>query len=295
MQMLAMSATIATSPLNMRALGYLAGLHQFNPSSYFNWCRNHGCFRAAYANGAVVFPKGPKGQSIMAEINKDLEPMMTRIRIADVPDFPETRIVANLYDIDTKYVKEIAQATEEMRESLKKPSTNPLVVRLKARERTELCKVALLTDLGNEAVEADKSVVVFVNFRSTLEALREQFPKCGFIWGDQKPEERQGFIDGFQEDRIQVLLAMTQAGGVGISLHGLPGRRQRVSFITPSDSASDFIQCLGRIHRANGSPSVQTVVLAAGTVEEKIHANLQGKLANLKSLTDGLEDSDLQL
>ena len=292
-QMLAMSATIATSPLNMRALGYLAGLHGFRPSNYFNWCRTNGCFAAAYANNALVFPKGIKGQLIMNDINKQLDPLMTRISIENIPEFPETHIIANLYDIAASYTKEINEITKDMKEQLSKPSANPLTTRLKARQRTELIKVPLLVDLVQEAIEQDKSIVVFVNFRETLSALYEHLPQSGLIHGGQKKEVRQQYIDEFQEDKRQVLLATTQAGGVGISLHGLPGRRQRVSFITPNDSASEFVQCLGRIHRAGGSPSTQTIVLIAGTVEEKIHQNLQGKLANLKSLVDGLTDSDL--
>lgn len=285
-KMLAMSATIATSPLSMRALGYLANLHKFRPGDFFNWCRSKGCYKADFANGALVFPKGPKGQSIMADINKELEPIMVCLHLEDVPAFPETRIIAGLYDIESKYLKEIAQATEEMREELKKPSNNPLTIRLRARERTELCKVALLTDLVKEALAANKSVVVFINFRSTLAALREQFPESGFICGDQDPVQRQGFVDAFQSDKIQILLCTLQSGGVGISLHGLPGMRERASFLTYSDSASDCQQALGRVRRSGGGPSVQTIVLVAGTVEEKIYQNVQNKLNNLKALTD---------
>lgn len=297
-KVLAMSATIASSPLQMRAIGYLAGLHQFNPSSYWKWCLDNGCYRAAYANGQLVFPKGPRAQALMSGISDKLKDIMVRVRIADVPEFPETQVIANLYDLEANFKAEIDKAYEDMRDDLKKLSSNPLIIRLRARERTELSKVCLLVSLVEDAIEDGKSVVVFVNFRSTLAELEAKLSpthKLGLIYGDQKDTERQDAIDMFQADKIEAILCMTQAGGVGISLHGLPGKRERCSFITPSDSASDFVQCLGRIHRSGGSKSVQTIVLAAGTVEEKIQANLQGKLQNLQSLIDGINEEDMKL
>ena len=287
-QVHAMSATIATSPLNMRAIGYLADLHQFKMSSFWDWCLKNGCFRAAYANNAIVFPKGPKAQRIMESIGDKLRPFTARVRIQDIPEFPETSIVANLYDLDAKYKKEIIEAYADMDEEIRKPNANPLVERTRARQRTELCKIHLLKDLIYEAIEEGKSVVVFLNYKESLTELSNMITfDHRLIKGGQSREERQTAIDDFQNDTVNIVLCMIQAGGVGISLHGLPGKRERVSLITPSDSASEFVQALGRIHRAGGSKTIQTIVLASETVEEKIHANIQGKLHNLNSLLDG--------
>ena len=288
-KVLAMSATIASSPLQMRAIGYLAGLHQFKPSSFWEWCRANGCFHQDPIPG-LRFPKGPRARAFMEQIGRQLQPVMTRIRIADVPDFPETLIQANLYDLETTYAQQIKDAWDNLREALRARRSDELTERLRAREITELCKVALLSDLAREAIEdAGKSVVVFVNFRSTLAALQDKLGKFKphAIYGGQTDAERQLGIAAFQADDCPLMLCMSQAGGLGINLHGLPGKRERTSFITPSDKATDFIQCLGRIHRSGGSKTIQTVVLAAGTVEEKIHTNLQGKLSNLSALQDG--------
>ena len=288
-KVLAMSATIASSPLQMRAIGYLAGLHQFKPASYWEWCRANGCFHQDPIPG-LRFPKGPRARAFMEQIGRQLQPVMTRIRIADVPDFPETLIQANLYDLETTYAQQIKDAWDNLREALREKRADELTERLRAREITELCKVALLSDLTREAIEeAGKSVVVFVNFRSTLAALQDNLGKFKphAIYGGQTDAERQLGIAAFQADDCPLMLCMSQAGGLGINLHGLPGKRERISFTTPSDKATDFIQCLGRIHRSGGSKTIQTVVLAAGTVEEKIHTNLQGKLSNLSALQDG--------
>ena len=55
---------------------------------------------------------------------------------------------------------------------------------------------------------------------------------------------------------------MTQAGGTGLSLHDVNGEHPRVSLISPSFSAIDLKQALGRIHRAGAkSPAVQKLSL----------------------------------
>lgn len=287
-KVLAMSATVASSPLQLRAVGYLAGLHQFKPASYWPWCIENGCFKQPPIRG-LMFPKGRMGTLHMLKIHEDLSGVLVRVRRDEVPDFPATTILCNLYDLDNTYAKAVEKAWAEMREALKKPRPDILTERLRARETTELCKVELLTDLVTNAVEEGSSVVAFVNFRSTLArlhgALNAHNP--GMIFGGQSNLARQDVIDGFQVDKFHVLLCMGQAGGLGISLHQLPGMRPRVSFLTPSDRVDELTQCLGRIHRSGGGASIQTIVLAAGTVEDKIHKNLQGKLGNLSALQDG--------
>src|SRR6185436_18735169 len=42
---LGLSATAATGPLKMNALGYLLGLHGGSKSDFYNWCRKLGCRR----------------------------------------------------------------------------------------------------------------------------------------------------------------------------------------------------------------------------------------------------------
>ena len=61
---------------------------------------------------------------------------------------------------------------------------------------------------------------------------------------------------------------MTQAGGTGLSLHDEHGNHPRMSLISPSFSAIDLRQALGRIHRATGvTPAIQKIVFANDTVE----------------------------
>ena len=225
----------------------------------------------------------------MLSLHKQLSPCMVRMRIADLTNFPESRLQANLYDLDSEYTEQINAIYEEMDGRIKLPGTNELTELLRARQRVELIKVPLLVDLAIEAREENRAPVFFMNFTESREALVSALQVEGFtvsqIYGTQR--DRDGEIDRFQRDEASAMVAMAAAGGVGVSLHATPGMTPRSSYITPSYNASELVQCLGRIHRANGTAVVQTIVLAAGTIEERVHKAIKAKLRNLTALNDG--------
>ncbi len=61
-----------------------------------------------------------------------------------------------------------------------------------------------------------------------------------------------------------------------------------MSIISPTWSAQDFIQSLGRIHRAGAkTDAIQKVVFCEGTIEEFICDTLKYKLEHLSKFNDG--------
>ena len=284
------SATLADSPLKLRAAGYLLGLHMFNRSSYFNFCRGYGCYNSPFHAG-LEFPRGEKGKRHMTALHEVLKNRMLRSRVEDIPGFPDNEIEACLYNLDERYKDEVNKIYDELANVLKQPNSNPMVERLRARQRVEAYKVPLLTDLVMDELEEERSVVVFTSFRETLFSLRDALQrkevKCSCVYGAQDSDERQDAIDKFQSNTNHVMLAMSQAGGVGISLHDVHQTRPRTSLICPDDSGPNMVQCLGRIHRVGGTKAIQRFVLAAGTVEEQIKKNIDRKLTNMSALNDG--------
>ena len=149
---------------------------------------------------------------------------------------------------------------------------------LRARQLAEAMKVPDLADMAEELRLEGNSVVLFVNFSDTVDALCARLnytlsarPNCLKIDGRQTASERQDAIDSFQEDKVEILVVNIAAGGTGISLHDVNGARPRVSLISPTFSAKHYLQCLGRIHR-NGAKSdaVQQIIVAADSIEEHV-------------------------
>lgn len=285
---LALSATVADSPVKLRGLGYLLGLHQFNLPSFNRWCLDHGCFRMPMRE-QLQFTKGPRARKVMDAIRTQIADKLVRLRIQDIPDFPENQILVELFNLEDKYTDELNKIYENMSIELTRTPSIMMVARLRARQKAELLKVPLLRDLAIETIEADCAPVLFVNFRDTVQALRTELAAAGhefgIIIGDQK--DRQSHVDAFQANKTPGIIATADSGGLGISLHDVHGTRPRRSFITPNDNSVTMKQVLGRIHRTGGTKAVQTFVLIAGTIEEKVYENVKRKTGNIDSLNDG--------
>ncbi len=295
-----LSATIASSPRDMRAMGYMLGLHAL--SDFRQWSLSLGCFQ-------LEFQGQPRGWgcsdpvAAMSEVHHHLFPAKgSRVRIADLGDaFPDTQITADVYPIaktkqqNAAYQDLLEKIVQLKREKKEGWSSAAMVLNLRYRQLAESLKAELLISLTKDYLESNLSVVNFVNFKATMDELHTAFPEAGLIHGQQTTHERQWAIDQFQADKTRVIIANIQAGGVGVSLHDLNGRYPRVSLLCPTYSAKDLKQGLGRVHRAGGlSKSLQRVIYAAGTVEEQVCKTVAKRLEAISSLNDGdLMEKDL--
>lgn len=289
---LMVSATLAEDPTELKAVGYLLGLHSWG--NFWKWCMKHGCWRKPF--GGMEFKKKTAAQFLLA-LHRELFPRHgVRLRIEDLGDaFPENQVTAEAYDLGDE--AEMRKVVAEMQDEIAtlnatcdpaSMAANAIVAQLKARQRAELLKVPGLVEMTNDLLAEGKSVVVFTNFQQTLDALQEKLPGSVSIHGQQTAEERQSCIDKFQADQARVIIVNIAAGGVGVSLHDTHGNHPRVSLICPTFNAKDLKQALGRIHRSGGkSKCLQRLVFSAGTVEEKVCRAVQSKLDRIDLLNDG--------
>jgi Mimiviridae putative ATP-dependent RNA helicase len=289
---LLLSATAAENPTDMKALGTILGL--FNMRNFWFWAKQHGC-RPGYFGGLEFSGKDED----LDKIHKAIYPMHgSRLSLADMADhFTETQIITTPVDFGTELKKLYDEMEYELAELKGKQSYDPanaLTIRLRARQQAELLKVPTVLEMTEDFLTEGRSVVIFVNFTQTLEALRERLSlssayRIGIISGAYV-KNRQQYIDDFAADTIPIMLCNIEAGGVSVNLHDQTGKHPRVSIISPSDKAMDVLQCIGRIHRAGGkTPSQQHVLFAAGTIEEEVEKNCRDKIRNILTLNEGLD------
>ena len=284
-----LSATAAGSPLDMRFTGRLLGLH--NGVNFFSWLHKNGVVKAPW--GGMQFRGGKK---VLVNIHSKIFPEKgVRIKISDLGDaFPSNQVNAQTFDISPR-IGELYQEVEQEIAELKTKALNdrdpesPLTKRLRMRQEIELLRVPVMVEMAEEFLQEGKSVVCFVNFRQTMDALVERLEKHNpvRIVGDQSDQDRQDAINAFQSNAHHVIVCQIAAGGVGVSLHDLHGR-PRVSLISPTYSAVDLKQALGRIHRSGSkSPALQYILFAANSVEEEVSQAVRRKLRNIDLLNDG--------
>lgn len=295
---LMLSATIASDPTEMRGVGYLLGL--FELPKFWNWCRSHGCKPNPW--GAMEFDRRKTGA--LTKIHERIYPNLgDRMTIADMAghfadnliiedplDFGDDGGIAKLY---SEMEDELRELKSEMATDSKNPAAQALVSQLRARQAVELLKIPVVHSMIEDLLEEGNSVAVFLNFNASIEALLERLPRVSvsIVRGGQSAEERQGEIDHFQRNETRVILCNIEAGGVGVSLHDRQGEFPRVSLISPNFNEKSLVQVLGRTHRAGGkSPSVQRLLVAANTIEEKVARAVKEKIKS-QDLLNGAESS----
>lgn len=298
---LALSATIADNPLQMRAIGYLLDLYP-TLKDYWNWAFRHGVTkepvyikdRGGDTRDVIIFNHSV---SVLEKIHNSIFPNKgSRMQISVLGDvFPETQISAECYETSSsKKIQKIYDEMERELSFLKLASKDdvddehPLTIVTRARQRIELLKVPVFVELAQDYLAENHSVVIFVNFEETLQAIGKKLKTDCFIHGNQSNIQRDAAIESFQNDSERVIVANIKAGGVGVSLHDLNGKHSRVSLVSPTYSAQDLVQALGRVHRAGGkSKSLQRIIFAADTIEEEVAAAVMKKIDRIKMLNDG--------
>lgn len=297
---LALSATAACNPLQMRALGYCFDLHTLTPAGgafgFYQWAARYGCRRDVRFQGFKWLVGEARQREVMREIRGRIIPSRgVRVRCADIPGFPESDIIAELYDLEENNGIDVLYAEMAAALSLVDAaaasdvnSNHPLTIILRARQRIELLKVPIAESLANDYLAKGYSVAIFANFRGTISELGRRLDTNAIIDGSPAGvAHRQKHIDRFQENAIRVILANSEAGGCSVSLHDLRGDSPRVGLVFPSFSAVTMRQVFGRLRRDGGrSRSHYRVLFAANTCECRIAAALRAKSNNLDSLND---------
>jgi superfamily II DNA or RNA helicase len=291
LRVLGLSATLATSPLQLKALGYVLGLYP-SPREFVPWVRRYGVRYDANFRGLHWFAGEDKQQAIMREIRESLIPARgVRVSTAEIPEFPAVDIQAELYDIDPEARVKMAEALEALAKHSGQHLPNSLTEQLSAQQQVELVKVPLAVELAQDYLAKGYSVGLFVNYRRTMDELRARL-KCNYVidGSDDGVRYRGAAIEAFQTHQSRLILINAQAGGAALSLPDLDGNHPRAGLVFPGYSAEKLRQVFGRFPRENGkSKSLYRVLLAAKTGDVKIHKALRGKLNNL----DALNDADL--
>lgn len=299
---LLLSASAATNPLEMKAFGFATTLH--NLTSYRQFITDSGAYVGRYG-GFQIDLQSQKTVEAMSNIHDKLfnlykvSSRMTRKMFDKI--FPDNHVMAECFDMgsNTDKINKVYLQMESELAALEESSVNysqhHFAIMTKARRMAELLKVPTMVEMIEDWYDEGISPVVFVNFTDTVEAIEKQLAKnrkfdgkIARIVGGQSDKVRQKDIELFQSDNKRIMIANLAAGNAGVSLHDLNGNFARGSIISPSYSAINLLQALGRIHRAEGKTKcIQKVMFAAGTIEEDACKRVQSKLNNLECLNDG--------
>jgi SNF2 family DNA or RNA helicase len=270
------SATICDKPENFRNFGYLMGFYDNLRKGQY-W----------------INKVGLNFSNKMLGVRKYLYPdYASRMCIKSLGDlFPANQVEAKAYDMDNapeiqKMYDLIKEAEEDLKDKEKKAIGIAKLMR--ARQRIENLKTPTMIEIAKGFIEEGNAVAIFVNFTQTLRTIGEALNTTNFIFGEQTLEERDANIKKFQDDKEHIVIANIKAGGLGISLHDTHGNYPRVSIVSPSWSAQDTLQAIGRVFRAKTKTAVrQRIVYCNNTIESSICELMKDKINNIALLNDG--------
>lgn len=299
-----MSATQATTPLDMRAFGYLMDLHNGEMKKFKEFCVEAGAKWVGKWGAQYFDSDDPESVEKLKKIHHylfDLKKVGSRLVREDFGSiFPDNQIVAESYDMGVNSDKiqsvydEMEAELDRLEEQAENYKEHILAIITKARRKVELLKVPTMVEMSADLYQEGKSVALFVNYTDTIQAIYERLSKefnkdlIGKIYGGQPPKQRIQDIDDFQADKKRFVVANLAAGGLSISLHDLNGKHPRGSIINPSWSAISVLQSMGRCDRAyTKTPVYQRALFAARTIEENVCRRFQQKKDHIDILNDG--------
>jgi superfamily II DNA or RNA helicase len=271
-----LSATVVDKPLYFIIVGYILKIYDSFQAG-IDWmsdlCKNKKAGHPLLNVHNFIFPEYASRMCVdnLGDIFKNNEIRMEGIQME------------NYYDIAKQY--------NIINELMKNYSKNSLSKIQKIRQNIELLKVNTFVKMTNNYISEGKSVAIFVNFTETIVQLAKKLNTSCIIYGQQTIDERSKSINNFCEDKSRIIICNIQSGGAGISLHDTKGKHPRVSLISPTWSAQDLMQVLGRIHRATGkSDVVQQIIYCKDTFEENIGAIIKEKINNIRMLNNGTQN-----
>ena len=142
-------------------------------------------------------------------------------------------------------------------------------------------KMEACLDLVNSAIEGEHRILLFSQFTSMLDLLKERLKQEGIRWyeitGATPKKERLRLVTDFNEGEVPLFLISLRAGGTGLNLTGA----DIVIHYDPWWNAAAQNQATDRAHRIGQQKPVTVYkLLAKDSVEEKIQ-QLQERKLNL--------------
>lgn len=286
-----LTATPAADPTEMRALGYVCRWFE-EWSDWHNWCLANGCWKPMF--GGLKFLSSPGTTDVVIErLRAAMLAIGVKTTLREVMPENAQLVHPTLLDLGpdaTEKVSLLLPRAEQLLETIRgKRATAPnaLAEYNAIRQELEILRVPAMVELAKSKREAGCRVLIFCQYRETVNAFSQLLGGAPVIHGDVTPKRREEIMRKVHAGEYQQVVLQSQAGGESISLQDLTGDSPVVSLVSVPDSAYSLIQIAGRSDRL-GSRSVPILlpIFAAGTIEEKRWAKVSRKAQNIKDLTD---------
>lgn len=263
---IAASATMGCSPVDLRIAGRVTGLHN-GGADWRRFLLENGCWLDEEEN-PPRWKFNPRFSHVLDDINNILIPQRgCRVRKADMGEQPGTTITP--LEIDAKEAPALLEEWKELQDKLRGMRANPdrfnadvirgvkRAAEIRLWKKYEMAMVKPVAARVKACLDEGKSVVVFFSFTPSRVAMGKILKTKDGFFGGQSKNQRARIEAEFQANRIHVLLCNIKAASSSVSLHDLTGERPRETFIFPSNNPDAMGQAPGRVDRQGGQTHSQ--------------------------------------
>lgn len=237
-------------------------------------------------------------------ISKLIEDMTIRHKFEDCVDIPEHTMRSINYHLSTKQYSTYQQMEHAAITMVESGETITAVNG--AAVMTKLMQIASgyvydnageaqLVDTGRyelvgDLVDERKNSIVFFLWEHQRDALAAEFLKRGITYttldGSVSSKQREERVKMFQQGFYRVILAQPQSAAHGLTLT----KGTSTIWASPTYNLEHWLQGNRRIYRAGQTQKTETIVVVApGTIEERVTQRLQDKDAKQMDLLDALD------
>ena len=222
---------LSGTPIMNRPIEFYNFLNMISPKQFNNWVY----FGTRYCGGRQIRVGKRQiwqfsGATNLDELGKRLKSLMLRRKKSQVlTELPEKRRQNIYLELPSKYRKEYIKTEKDLVWSLEQVKSNrnlqipDVLAKLGLiRHTIGMAKVDLAGNYIKQVVEGDNKLVVFAHHRAVLDKLEETVRQAKIKYvradGSTANENRQKYIDIFQEDENCMVFLASSAMGMGVTL-----------------------------------------------------------------------------
>jgi SNF2 family DNA or RNA helicase len=256
------------------------------------------------AAGMVKWTDKPNAEAAVSALLQDIT---IRHKFEDCVDIPENHKYSIPFQLNKKHMAHYMELENNSILKLKDSSVTALNGAVLYTKLLQCASGAIYNDdssyslidadrydLVIDLIEARKHSVVFFNWTHQRDYLIAEATKRSITFAlidgsVNKKGEREAIVKAYQRGQYQVLFAHPQSAGHGLTLT----RGTATIFASPTYNLEHYMQGLKRIDRIGQTERTETIMIVApGTVEERVYESLQEKNFKMNNLLNYLKEAD---
>ena len=239
---------------------------------------------------------------IEATVSAMIRDITIRHRFEDCVDIPPNHQYAVTFKLNKKHYAQYNEMQDFSIMQLKKKTVTAVNGGVVAQKLLQIASGAVYADDGTyqtvdngryemvmDLAEERAHSIVFFTWEHQKEELVKEAEKRGLTYavydGSTPDKARAQIVKNYQAGMYRVLFAHPQSAGHGLTLT----KGTATIWASPTYNLEHYLQGLKRVHRIGQTEKTETIVVVAeGTLDEKVWQALQDKSVRMTDLLEGL-------